>query len=135
MGTALQQQILARTSSKTGSEFLWEFDYPSLVTEFKAVSVDIGCPGMVPYQLRHAGPSWDALKRLRTETEIQSRGRWKSAASMKRYRKHGRVSAEFARLSTETRVYHEQCSKVVGDVLCGLKPAPDPPLHVQEKLS
>ena len=46
----------------------------------------------VPYVLRHTGASSDAWSKSRDLAAIQSRGRWKTAASVRRYAKGGRVA-------------------------------------------
>lgn len=47
-----------------------------------------------PYRLRHAGASRDFLSKARTMSEIQQRGRWKAAASVRRYQKGGRIQQQ-----------------------------------------
>ena len=51
---------------------VWSFDYAELAN-------------FVPYELRHAGPSWERLLHLRTLAEVQMRGRWKTLKSVMRY--------------------------------------------------
>ena len=45
------------------------------------------------YQLRDGGASEDCLSRRRTLQEIQHRGRWTTASSLKRYTKPGQVQS------------------------------------------
>lgn len=55
------------------------------------------------YQLRHSGPSHDRALKLRSMTEIKLRCTWKSATSLRRYQKEGRVSGQMAKLAPEMR--------------------------------
>jgi hypothetical protein len=58
-------------------------------------------PKYNPHQLRHTGPSVDAMLRLRTDLAIQTRGTWKAAASIMRYKKEGRYLREVSRLTKD----------------------------------
>ena len=49
--------------------------------------------------LRHGGPSTDFLEGTLSIEDIQRRGRWKSLSSVRRYEKHGRLSAQLSRLT------------------------------------
>lgn len=51
-----------------------------------------------PYRFRHGGASHDAVNRLRDLNAIQMRGRWKSAASVRRYQKGARLNQIFGSL-------------------------------------
>ena len=46
---------------------------------------------LTPHVIRHSGPSHDAYYELRDLKQIQVRGRWKAAESVRRYRKPGRM--------------------------------------------
>ena len=70
-------------------------------SEVKKATKELGVK-MVPYQVRHSGPSWDALQKTRTLAEIQKRGCWVSARSVVRYEKGGRIMADYALLSRRT---------------------------------
>lgn len=47
--------------------------------------------GLSPHSLRHSGASTDSFHKIRDAKTIQSRGRWKAAESVKRYKKPGRM--------------------------------------------
>ena len=49
-------------------------------------------------QLRHSGPSWDRLMKLRSSLEVKDRGRWASDGARRRYEAHARVAQDFAKL-------------------------------------
>ena len=77
-------------------EPLFKFDMTELSTSF-ALGVE-QCqlqhlrPGL--YSLRHGGASEDYLRRRRTLEEIQRRGRWRAAASVRRYTKEAKLLSE-----------------------------------------
>ena len=50
-------------------------------------------------RLATRGPSTDFLKGTLSIENIQRRGRWKSLSSVRRYEKHGRLSAQLRRLT------------------------------------
>ncbi|CAE7664704.1 unnamed protein product, partial [Symbiodinium pilosum] len=56
-----------------------------------------------PYRLRHGGASHDFSLGLRDLPAIQLRGRWRSAASVRRYQKGGRLAQLFAGLPGEVQ--------------------------------
>jgi hypothetical protein len=51
------------------------------------------------HQLRHGGPSCDALEEDATELALATRGRWRSLASVRRYRKTGRYLRKLSLLT------------------------------------
>ena len=53
---------------------------------------------VVPYLLRHSGPSQDYLAKLRTLPDIQKRGGWRSPESVRRYEKAARVMSRLTLL-------------------------------------
>ena len=69
----------------------WPFTYQDLVTEWKAVMVELGLEKLklVPYQLRHSGPSNDLARGHRSLEEAKKRGRWSQSKSMQRYERRG----------------------------------------------
>ena len=86
-----------------------------------------------PYTLRHGGASDDALRRRRTWQGIQDRGRWKTAASVRRYKKFARVMKEAERLSQETRNFGLEVEKRLTAVLLN-KVSLRPPLLDAKRL-
>ena len=59
-------------------EIIWPFARDRYAQRFKAVAKKAGMEkwNLVPYSLRHSGPSWDRATRHRTLQEVQRRGRW-----------------------------------------------------------
>ena len=80
-----------------------------------------------PYELRHAGPSWEKLLNLRTQAEVQKRGRWKTLKSVMRYEKAGRLHQEMSKLDPDLRHHLEECARVVGECVQGRIAGPAPP--------
>ena len=70
-------------------ELVFSFTYPTMVESFKSAASAVGIAPMVPYQLRHSGPSWENLHHRRSQLGIMRRGRWRSLASFTRYEKGG----------------------------------------------
>jgi len=71
-----------------------------------------------PYQLRHAGASWEFAAGVRTLAETQRRGRWRAAASVRRYVKGGSVTEQLNRLSPRLRSHAIACGHSVVDTVC-----------------
>ena len=77
-----------------GNRPLWDFEYSDFLSYFNQAAARLQLP-VTPYQWRHSGPSIDISRRLRTLTEVQKRGRWKSQKSVTRYEKSGRLAMNF----------------------------------------
>ena len=65
-----------------------------------------------PYQMRHAGASWEFASKIRTLSEVQRRGRWRSPSSLLRYdgghgsaELGGRAAAQHGRLFGPMQVW------------------------------
>ena len=120
--------ILGKVKAAVKGDKLWTFSYPELVEELRVVSKLAGLPVITPYQMRHAGPSWDALHGNRTDDQIKRRGRWKTDKSVRRYQKAGRLVKAFAVVPPAFAAYHQRCVEVVEDVVLGKRQSPAPPL-------
>ncbi len=57
------------------------------------------------YSLRHGGASEDMLSGRRTAEQVQRRGRWAVASSMKRYAKEPKLLAELQHVSTDAFIF------------------------------
>ena len=65
----------------------------------KAVkALDLVALRATPHCLRHGSASTDFALGLRTLDAIQRKGRWKASASVRRYEKSGRLSAQVSRI-------------------------------------
>ena len=76
----------------------------------------------VPYALRHTGASVDAWAQRRSLTEIQGRGRWKSAGSARRYAKGGRVAHQLSACWKPLQRVARLCVAALADALVRLQP-------------
>ena len=81
--------------------------YEKLFREFtKVYKLTPQC--FTPHTIRHSGPSFDALHEHRSLGEIQARGRWASATSVRRYRKPGRLLMHASRLPAGLKRFRQQ---------------------------
>lgn len=71
------------------------------------VNRDLG--PQVPYVVRHSGAAADAWNGLRTLDAIQARGRWKSATSVRRYAKGGRIAHQMSSCSGPLQLFALKC--------------------------
>ena len=73
------------------------------------------------YRLRHGGASHDAASRSRSLTEVRKRGSWRSAASVARYAKPGRVNEQISKLPAPVRKEVERrAARLSKDLLAAL---------------
>ena len=107
--------------SRPRQEPLWDFTAVDFRREFSqaAVKAGLGKLNLVPYSLRHAGPSWDALVHRTPQREIQRRGRWKSPGSVVRYERSSRVLAVLRALPPIILAYLEFCETHLADLVRG----------------
>jgi len=108
-------------TAKVAETPLWDFDYPAYVAMFNRclVELGIGFLGIVPYMLRHSGPSLDIALKLRTLPEAQKRGRWASAKSMNRYEREGRLGQDWWRLSPLQRQVFADAERLIVAIFGG----------------
>jgi hypothetical protein len=99
-------------------ENLWGFDYPQYVKVFRACCEDLQMH-VVPYQARHSGPSIDRARGLRTQEEVQKRGRWASHKSLVRYEKAARLASTFNQLSADQRALCQACEDHIEAIVLG----------------
>ena len=83
----------------------------------------------VPYVRRHTGASADAWAQRRSLTEIQVRGRWKFAGSVRRCDKGGRVANQMSACSEPLQRVARLCEAAIPDILVRLQPPVRPPAH------
>ena len=110
----LLQALKATTED---NEYLFPFSYQFMRRALATASQELGLPKLLPYQLRHSGPSWDRLQNYREMSEIQKRGRWISRASLVRYEKGGMVTKEFNKIALATRQHLQKCHDGLEKVL------------------
>lgn len=79
---------------------------------------------VTPHVLRHTGPSSDYLDQVRSLGDIQRRGRWASATSVRRYERSSRVVARLRLLPESTVRFLEQAHREVPDMVArGVRPS------------
>ena len=71
-----------------------------------------------PYRLRHSGASIDFASGSRRLEEIQKRGRWRDARSLRRYEHGGRLNELLHRLPLPVREHAAACASALPAVLC-----------------
>ena len=96
-------EFLQRTTPP--GERVFRFTQQQMGTRFKQAAVDakVTMLALEPYQMRHTGPSHDFAMGLRSISAVKDRGRWACDASVKRYKKEGRVGQQLARLAEPVR--------------------------------
>ena len=113
--------LLYELGSRRGLEQpLFGIDQAHFGRAFKEACITLGLQTLgppTPYQLRHAGASWDFAAGLRNLAEVQRRGRWKATASVRRYEKGGRVSEQLNRLTPRQRAQAIACASSIVDVV------------------
>ena len=82
---------------------LWNFSLDELTAHFNSACQALRLSSLRPhlYSLRHGGASDDLLTGRRSPLEVQRRGRWAVASSMRRYGKEGSLLDEMARVNAE----------------------------------
>ena len=99
-------QCLARlVAVRQPHEFLFPVSYPELSTALHDAAAALGAEVLQPtlHGLRHGGPSHDFAVNARDMAEIQSRGKWKAASSVRRYERHARIGLQLSRLGENVR--------------------------------
>ena len=66
-----------------------------------AKDTGLGQLKLTPHSWRHGGPSTDYLAKAASLTDIQRRGRWQCAASVRRYEKQGKLLRQVALMSPD----------------------------------
>ena len=116
--------VWAELSRGRGSDSLWNFSYLELVKTLKAAVAATGVMPLVPYQMRHSGPSIDRANNRRSLDECRKRGRWMSWRSLIRYEKAARLSREWNELSSEVRAKLNICEKHLEELILRRPSAP-----------
>ena len=97
---------------------LFGFDYPTFLGHFRHAAATLKMPEVVPYHMRHSGPSTDLADRRRTMPEAQKRGRWSQPSSMLRYERRSRLAAEWQKVPGRVRTWCESAaSRLAATVL------------------
>jgi hypothetical protein len=89
---------------------LWTFRASEFQRAWASAVEHLGI-GMVcstPYQNRHGGPSRNIQLKLRTMEEVQKRGHWKAASSLRNYEKAGRLHKIVAAIPNSVMAFGER---------------------------
>ena len=111
--------ILEVLSDPADTSLAWTFSYPAYSKVFAKAVKELRLVHIVPYQMRHSGPSIDMAAGRRGLQEVQKRGRWASSKSVLRYERHARLGAEWSKLSPAQRELFGQCADHLEDVIHG----------------
>lgn len=98
--------LSASVKGKAEHEKVFNFTYEEWRRVYRAAGERLGLQVLGPptlYCLRHSGASLDAAWRRRTLPEIQQRGNWAQASSMKRYQKGARLTEQLLQISRSQR--------------------------------
>ena len=122
--------LSVQVAEHPGETLLWDFDELEFKREFVAAARRAGLQriGLVPYSLRHAGPSWDALLRRRPLIEVQRRGRWANVVSVQRYERSSRVVSVLQNLPKKVLGYLRDCEARLSSYVLGVERLPAPPI-------
>ena len=126
----LGPQLAILKSGKQAHETLFSFGPLEYHKVFSQAADQLGLSAhhLVPYSLRHAGPSVDALSGRRSLAEIKARGRWRSDTSVRRYAKAARILSEASEFDSQILLFGEQVKEVIREhFLRGVALPPPPP--------
>ena len=110
-----------RMHNPRSTAYCWPFTYQDFVKEWRAVLAELGLEKLklVPYQLRHSGPSNDLARGYRNLEEAKKRGRWSQSKSMQRYERRGRLGQDYQLLSPLQRQTFELAEKSLEAIFKG----------------
>ena len=103
---------------------LFNFSYPQFLHHFRKARQELRLKDVVPYQARHSGPSIDRARGLRSQVEVQKRGRWQAAKSMARYERAAKLARTWQELSASQRQLFTECEKYIEEIVLG-RPYPE----------
>ncbi|CAE8613013.1 unnamed protein product [Polarella glacialis] len=108
-------EMLVALKTHQPDQKLFNMEYDQLKKDWDQALKAVGLARnwAVLYQLRHAGPSHDMLRRFRSREEAKARGRWASDSSMRRYEAHARVAQEFDKLPDKVKTEAIQATKTL----------------------
>jgi hypothetical protein len=122
LGTLLHQHAIQREVQAT-KERNWTKEGPPLPMwaagaakakeEFEEATRELKVQQLLKtrYQNRHGGPSRDKELKLRETVDVQKRGHWEAASSVRNYEKHGRVQMMRKQLGSGLIAYGELVRK------------------------
>ena len=95
------QQLVARCK-KSACEVFDSLTLAQYTANIHQATTNLGIRHLqlTPHGLRHSGASHDSYHKIRDIKEIQFRGRWKAAESVRRYKKPGRMLLTHKQISS-----------------------------------
>ena len=108
-----------------GADSLCGSDYAGFIKSFNAAARRLGVK-VKPSEMRHSGASLDRAHDLRPLLEIQRRGRWFAASSVRRYEKRGLVNESWEMVNSRAKQFCQDCEANIEAIL--LRGAPPPTL-------
>ena len=107
MDTKVRSQVEITDEERDAETMLWGFSARQLQAAWRQAVQELGLAAMheTLYQDRHGGASRDKALKLRSDLEIQGRGRWATASSRKIYEKAGRLQELHAKTHPEVIAY------------------------------
>eukprot|EP00973_Karenia_brevis_P008008 1086019-Karenia_brevis.AAC.1 len=108
--------IVGRKQKLDDDALLFGLDPVTARRQWELVCQKIGVIAHL-YQLRHTGPSRDALSGRCDTTKIMAKGRWMSLKSVKRYSKPGGLQRVEKRLDPRQVQYGEECVARLQEIL------------------
>jgi hypothetical protein len=121
----LATALLALKKTRSPDDLMFDLSLNDLGRLFRTASLRLKLEALGPpvlYQLRHAGPSHDLARRLRSLAEVKKRGRWRSDASVARYAKGGRLGEQVQRLPARMVRHCQRCADGLHEILSGRSP-------------
>jgi len=116
----LWDALAALKSARPGATCLWTFSPEQMRQHFKEAFDELGLweedPSM--YRLRHGGASHDLLTQRRSWVDTQERGRWLTAASLRRYGKRTRLQQRINLMDPALRNFGETILDHFPALLC-----------------
>ena len=123
----LGRLLVALKKGRPRGALLFGLKAEAVLPAWEAAWKALRLPRIELYQLRHAGASADLLARRRREAEVQARGRWRTAASLRRYAKPGQVQRFLSERDLDIQGYASWSFNNLEQVLDGRVRARPPP--------
>ena len=108
--------VFERLQRQPQDRHLLSVNYAECLFLFRRAAANLQVD-MLPYQGRHSGASVNRTENLRTLESIQKRGRWRSAKSVRRYEKSGRVNQSWSELAPLVQAHCEHSNNLMPSVL------------------
>ena len=125
-GTELLGDVLVALKQRNSPDgFLVPITYMELLRITLDTANELGAKALhvTPHCFRHGGATHDQATGARSLAEIQARGFWRAASSVRRYSKHGRLALQLQTLGPRLVGHFEREAQLLSSAcarLCGL---------------